>query len=119
MSVLPSEAIILIGIGGFQPVATSFEMSAFSSGMISAPGRAVAQRRLRRDVRLREGIDHVLAVGRDLRGVRAIVGRERDEVLAVEADLVEVRVVRVLSLLLADGVEPQRARRAIEPGDAA
>ena len=25
------------GIGGFQPVATSFEMSAFSSGMISLP----------------------------------------------------------------------------------
>ena len=37
MSVLPSAAVILICIGGFQPVASSFEMSAFSSGMISAP----------------------------------------------------------------------------------
>ena len=37
MSVLPSDAVILICIGGFQPVATSFEMSAFSSGMISSP----------------------------------------------------------------------------------
>ena len=34
---MPSAAIILICIGGFQPVASNFEMSAFSSGMISAP----------------------------------------------------------------------------------
>ena len=69
MSVLPSAAVILICIGGFQPVASSFEMSAFSSGMISAPVVAIAQRRLRRDVGLRERVDHVLAVGRDLRPV--------------------------------------------------
>ena len=41
MSVLPSCAVILIGIGGFQPVASSFEMSAFSSGMTQL---AVARR---------------------------------------------------------------------------
>jgi hypothetical protein len=34
---LPSAAIILIGIGGFHPVARSFEMSAFSSGRTSLP----------------------------------------------------------------------------------
>jgi hypothetical protein len=40
--------------------------------------------------------------------VRAVVGRERHEVLAVEPDPVEVREVRILSLLLADGFEPHR-----------
>ena len=45
MSVLPSCAVILIGIGGFQPVASSFEMSAFSSGSTQL---AVARREARR-----------------------------------------------------------------------
>ena len=56
MSVLPSCAVILIGIGGFQPVASSFEMSAFSSGMIEL-AVAVAQRDDRRHVRLRVRVD--------------------------------------------------------------
>ncbi len=37
MSVLPSFAFIVIGIGGFQPVARSFEMSACSSLTSSLP----------------------------------------------------------------------------------
>ena len=37
MSVLPSLAVIVIGIGGFHPVASSFEMSALSSGISSRP----------------------------------------------------------------------------------
>ena len=93
-------------------------MSAFSSGMISAPvapSRSVVSGAT-------SGCENVsidvLAVGRDLHRVRAVVGRQRDVVLAVEPDLVEVREVRILSLLLADRVEPHRPRRAIEPGDA-
>ena len=37
MSVTPSRAFIAIGIGGFQPEATSREMSAFSSATTSCP----------------------------------------------------------------------------------
>ena len=36
-SVAPSRALTVIGSGGFQPVASSFEMSAFSSVMIVRP----------------------------------------------------------------------------------
>ena len=36
-SVWPSRAFTVIGVGGFQPVASSFEMSAFSSSAISLP----------------------------------------------------------------------------------
>jgi hypothetical protein len=43
MSVWPSAAFTLNGMGGFQPAASSFEMSAFSRGMTSLP---LASRRL-------------------------------------------------------------------------
>jgi hypothetical protein len=36
-SVLPSRALTVIGVGGFQPVASSREMSVFSSVAISLP----------------------------------------------------------------------------------
>ena len=36
-SVTPSRAFTVIGIGGFQPVASRREMSAFSSGSTTAP----------------------------------------------------------------------------------
>jgi hypothetical protein len=37
MSVVPSSAFIVIGIGGFHPVASKREMSARSSGITNLP----------------------------------------------------------------------------------
>jgi hypothetical protein len=37
MSVLPSAAFIVMGVGGFHPVASSFEMSVRSSAITSCP----------------------------------------------------------------------------------
>ena len=55
---------------------------------------------------------------RELHGVRAVVGRQRDAaLLAVEPDAVVVREVRILSLLAAVGAVPQRARLLVDARD--
>ena len=75
---MPSRAFTVIGIGGFQPVASSFEMSAFSSGITSL-AVAVAQhdhrRHLARRVRCRRG---TRPDGDSCVVVIAVVRRERD-----------------------------------------
>ena len=81
---------------------------------------AVARRAARPrggDVGLGVRVDEILAVGRQLHRVVAVVGRQRDLRAAVDANAIEVREVRILALLASVRRVPDRARLLIDARD--
>ena len=67
----------------------------------------------------RVGVDEVLAVRRELDGVRAVALGQRDQARAVEVDAVVVDEVRVLVRIRAAGAEPDLPLLLVDAVDAA
>ena len=113
---MPSRAFTVKRIGGFHPVATSLVMSAFSSGITTAPAWSRNTTSGARSNVDAASIDEP-ARGRHLHGVEGVVGREPGVALAVEADAIEVAEIGVQLRLAPVGGEVDRARLLVHVPD--
>ena len=113
---MPSSAFTVNGSGNLKPASVSGARSGVSSFRTLVAERVV-ERRLRRAVHARRVVDEELRRFGDRHAVRRVAGVEQLEARAVEADAIEVRVVRILALLAAAGREVQHARLVVDAFD--
>ena len=107
-SVTPSSALTVNGSGNLKPASISALRSGVSSFITSVAERVV-ERRFRRAVRRATSCRRSTCVESDTDDrVRRVARIEQLEAGAVEADAIEVGVVRILALLAAGGGDVHR-----------